>query len=465
MDYKPTIGLEIHAELQTKTKMFCACKNDTNEKRPNMNICPICLGHPGTLPVINKEAVKQVLKVGVALGGKLADDSTFDRKNYFYPDIPKGYQISQYKQPLVAGGKLNDINITRVHLEEDTARSSHIGDYSLVDFNRAGVPLMELVTEPEMHSGAEVAKFGKELRTLLQYLDVSFADMEKGEMRLEANVSVSDSDKLGTKVEIKNLNSFNSADRGVEFEIKRQIALLEKGEKVIQETRGWDENRQETFSQRAKEDSHDYRYFPDPDLPKLKLSTAKDLNDQLLRSELKETPAEKRNRFKKDYNIKDSDIEFYILNVAPATLFEEATRFMLDKKDFQLLSNYIVSDLSSLGKMGLVINAKYLADLIAMLVSGQISSRGAKDILNKMAENKEDPKTIAEKEDLFQKSNKEDLLKIANDIITQNREVVLEYKNGKISALQFLIGQGMKATQGSANPQTLKTIFEELIAK
>lgn len=469
MEYKPTIGLEIHAELRTKTKMFCSCKNDTNEKRPNVNICSICMGHPGTLPIINFEAVKCVLKVGLAVGGKLADFSEFDRKNYFYPDIPKGYQISQYKYPLVSGGELLGIRITRIHLEEDTAKSFHdAGDsssdkYSLLDFNRAGVPLMELVTEPVMHSSGEVVRFGEELQLLLQYLGVAEANMEKGEMRLEANISVSNTSEFGTKVEVKNLNSFRSAERAIECEIKRQIEVLDSGQKVKQETRGWDDKKQTTFSQRSKEDSHDYRYFPDPDLPKIKLSQIKELEEKALRGELKETPKEKRERLKKDYCLKENDINFYVSNTKSGVLFEEAASHLTDKKDFQLLSNYIVSDIAGLGEKGLSISGKHLAALISMFVSGEVSSRGAKDILGKMLESDQDPKIIAEKEGLFQKSNEEELIKIAEDIIKQNREAVLEYKNGKISALQFLIGQGMKATKGSANPQVLREVFEKLL--
>jgi len=483
INWKPTIGLEIHAELRTKTKMFCSCKNDADEKRPNVNICPICMGHPGTLPVINKGAVKHVLKVGLSVGGKLADFSEFDRKNYFYPDIPKGYQISQYKHPLVSGGELLGVGITRVHLEEDTARSAHLsggdsekldnGDYSLLDFNRAGVPLMELVTEPVMHSSSEVVKFGEELQLLLQYLGVAEANMEKGEMRLEANISIaplrSDLEKspkgqtLGTKVEVKNLNSFRSAERAIEYEIKRQAELLEGGGKINQETRGWDDKKQVTFSQRSKEDSHDYRYFPDPDLPKLKLSEIEEFSEKTLRQEIKETPKEKRERFKALYNIKESDIGFYISNKKLGAMFEEAASNLADKKDFQLLSNFIVSDIASFGEGGLSINSKHLATLISMFASGEVSSRGAKDILVKMPDSNQDPKTIAEKEGLFQKSNEEELIKIANGIIDQNKEAVLEYKNGKISALQFLIGQGMKATKGSANPQILTGVFEKLL--
>ena len=466
MEYKPTIGLEIHAELKTKTKMFCACKNDTDEKRPNVNICPVCMGHPGTLPVINKEAVKSVLKVGLAVGGKLADFTEFDRKNYFYPDIPKGYQISQYKHPLVSGGELLGVKITRIHLEEDTARSSHEtkDESSLVDFNRAGVPLMELVTEPVMHSAEEVVKFGQELQLLLQYLGVAEANMEKGEMRLEANISLSKDQSLGTKVEIKNLNSFRSAERAIEYEIKRQTEILEGGEKIVQETRGWDDKKQITFSQRSKEDSHDYRYFPDPDLPELKLSEIEGFKEEILRKEQKETPKEKRERFKKDYDLKNSDINFYISNPQLGTLFEEASTG-LNRENFQLLSNYIVSDIASFGEKGISINNRHLSELILMVANGEISSRGAKDILVKIIETGEDPKIIAKREGLFQKSNEEELVKVANKIILENQNVVLEYKNGKNSALQFLIGQSMKATGGSANPQKLKDIFEKLLSK
>src|SRR5574343_632370 len=254
-EYYTTIGLEIHAELKTNSKMFCGCKNNPDEKTPNTNICPVCMAHPGTLPVINAEAVKSVVKVGLALGANIADFTEFDRKNYFYPDIPKSYQISQYKYPIVSGGELNGVKITRVHLEEDTATSKHDrGNFSLIDFNRAGVPLMELVTEPVIHSSREAGDFGRELQLLLKYLEVSEANMEKGQMRVELNISVSDDpNKFGTKVEVKNINSFRSAERAGEYEVKRRIALLEKGEgdKIVQETRGWDESKQATFSQRS----------------------------------------------------------------------------------------------------------------------------------------------------------------------------------------------------------------------
>lgn len=281
--YTPTIGLEIHAELKTLSKMFCGCKNDPDCETPNTNVCPICMGHPGTMPYPNKEAIKHVLKVGLAVGGTLADFTEFDRKNYFYPDIPKGYQISQYKYPLISGGKIKDVELTRIHLEEDTAKSSHdTGDYSLVDFNRSSLPLMELVTEPVMHDAKTAGDFAKELQLLLRYLGASEANMEKGQMRVEANISISaDPAKLGTKVEVKNINSFKSVEKAIEYEIARHEALLEAGEKIAQETRGFDESTGKTFSQRSKEDAHDYRYFPEPDIPKFFLKEIPDLRRRI----------------------------------------------------------------------------------------------------------------------------------------------------------------------------------------
>lgn len=470
--YKATIGLEIHAEMKTNTKMFCSCKNDTEEKNPNVNICPICTGQPGTLPVINRQAVKNVLKMGVALGSKLADFTEWDRKNYFYPDIPKGYQISQYKYPLVSGGKLNGINITRIHLEEDTAKSSHDqGDFSLVDFNRAGVPLMELVTEPELHSGKESADFARELQLLLQYLGVGDANMEKGEMRIEANISVSTTDKLGTKVEVKNINSFKAVEKAVAYEIERHIQVLEGGGKIVQETRGWNEDKQATFSQRLKEDSHDYRYFPDPDLPKMKISEIPEFSVENLQKELPELPWQKRERYEKDYGIKAVDVEIFTRPGIISTFFEKVCEdFSGDKNLVKLASNYIISDLLGLMKSADVDNLgkiedKDFANLIKMVADSKISSRGAKDILKMMLEKGGNPEEIADKEGLIQKSDLGELEKIAEQIIIDNPKVVADYKAGKEVALMSLVGQGMKVTKGSANPQVLKEVFLKLLVK
>jgi len=305
MTYRPTIGLEIHAELNTRTKMFCDSVNNPDENRPNVNICPVCMAHPGTLPVINRDAVRHILRIGSAIGGKLADFSEFDRKSYFYPDIPKGYQISQYEYPLVKGGELAGVAITRVHLEEDTARSTHSNGKSLVDFNRAGIPLMELVTEPVLHDAEMAGRFARELQLLLRTLGASEANLEKGEMRIEANISVSNKEgRYGTKVEVKNINSFRSVERAIAFEIKRQIDLLEGGGKVVQETRGWDEAKQVTFHQRFKEGSADYRYFPEPDLPKLSISEIPEFSSESMEKTLPELPWDRRNRYVHTYALK-----------------------------------------------------------------------------------------------------------------------------------------------------------------
>lgn len=461
--YKPTIGLEIHAELKTQTKMFCNSKNDPDEKRPNVNICPVCMAEPGTLPVINKEAVRHVLRVGKALGGTIADFTEFDRKNYFYPDIPKGYQISQYKYPLVSGGSLNGVVITRVHLEEDTARSQHDkgDDASLVDFNRAGIPLMELVTEPVVTSAKEAGAFARELQLLLRYLGASEANMEKGEMRVEANVSVSKTGERGTKVEVKNINSFRAVERAIEYEIRRQSEALERGGKIVQETRGWNEGKQETFSQRVKEGAADYRYFPDPDLPKLKLSEIEEFQDITV----PELPWEKRARYKKEYGIKNEDIESFVTNDTLALFFENVIAEMgTDAKEkIKLASNYITSDIAGLiEKSGgtFQMSPEAFAEVIRMADSGEISSRGAKDILAELLTKGGDAKEIAERKGLLQKSDEGELGAMIEKILRENPDAVAGYKKGKLNLLQFLIGQAMRESQGSANPQVLKKLFE-----
>jgi aspartyl-tRNA(Asn)/glutamyl-tRNA(Gln) amidotransferase subunit B len=470
--YRVTIGLEIHAELRTQTKMFCDSKNDPDEKRPNVNICPICMGHPGTLPVINKEAVKQVLRIGVAVGGTIADFTEFDRKNYFYPDIPKGYQISQYKHPLVLGGSINGVKLTRIHLEEDTARSSHdTTDFSLVDFNRAGVPLMEMVTEPVIHSAEEAVSFAKELQLLLQYTGVSEANMEKGEMRVEVNISVSDSDKFGTKVEIKNLNSFRAAERAIAHEIARHVEVIERGEKIVQETRGWDETKQKTFSQRSKENAHDYRYFPDPDLPKLQLSEIPEFSVENLRKSLPELPWEKRARFEKILNTNKKYADFLVDNPNYAHYFESAIIGVEnDKKIVELTSNYLISDILGIAikqnlsdsetKIG-ELTPQNFATIMKMIMSGELSSRGAKDLIAEILVSGKEARAVAQEKNLIQKSDTGELMAIIVKIISENKKVVDEYKAGKTASLQFLIGQAMKATKGSANPEMLKKIFLE----
>ena len=466
--YYTTIGLEIHAELKTKSKMFCGCPNNPDEKIPNTNICEVCTAQPGTLPVINKQAVLSVIKVGLALGSKIADFTEFDRKNYFYPDIPKAYQISQYKNPIVLGGELNGVKITRVHLEEDTATSKHDrGNYSLVDFNRAGVPLMELVTEPVIHSAKEAGDFGKELQLLLRYLDVSEANMEKGQMRVELNISVSDNpEKLGTKVEVKNINSFRAVERAALYEIERMTSLLEagKGDEIVQETRGWDESKQQTFSQRKKENANDYRYFPDPDLPKLFLSKIFDIDD--IKKNLPELPKDKRIRYKNDYELKDEDIESYVTDRELGNWFEEVASKLKDKEKVRIASNYITSDFLGLKKTNLDIKlpkTSNFVELIEMISLNQISSRSAKDILAMIVVEDNSPMEIAKAKDLLQKNDEGQLKEVILKIIKDNPKVVETYKSGKENAIMSLVGQVMKETSGSANPQLALKLLKELI--
>lgn len=466
--YYTTIGLEIHAELKTETKMFCNSKNDPDEQRPNVNICPVCMAHPGTLPVINRKAVESVVKVGLAVGGTIADFTEFDRKNYFYPDIPKGYQISQYKYPIVSGGELAGVKITRVHLEEDTANSKHDkGDYSLVDFNRAGVPLMELVTEPVIHSAEEVGKFAKEFQLLLRYLGVSEANMEKGEMRVEVNISVSaDPDTLGTPVEVKNIGSFSSAMRAAEYETKRMTALLEegKGDEIVKETRGWDDVKQKTVSQRRKEYSHDYRYFPDPDLPKLKLSEVFNIED--MKKALPELPWERRARLK-NFGIKDEDVESYVVDESLGSYFEKVIEDFAENRDLVVLaSNYITSDLVGLRKASTdakMPEHKSFAKLITLVKDSKLTSRAAKDILAIMAVSGGDPEIIAEEKGMFQKNDEGAIKTLAEQVIASNPKVVADYKSGKQNALMSLVGQIMKESKGSANPAIAKQILEDLL--
>jgi aspartyl-tRNA(Asn)/glutamyl-tRNA(Gln) amidotransferase subunit B len=471
--YYFTIGLEIHAELATQTKMFCSCKNNPDEDKPNVNICPVCMAHPGALPVINKKAIEHVIKVGLALDGKIADFSEFDRKNYFYPDIPKGYQLSQLKYPIVSGGHLTGIDITRVHLEEDTANNKHDrGDFSLIDFNRAGVPLMELVTEATTFEEAIEAakgatKFAKEFQLLLWYLGVSEANMEKGEMRVEANISVSkEKGKLGTKVEVKNLNSFRSVERAIMYEYTRMMELHEEDKEgeIVQETRGWDDGKQKTFSQRKKESSEDYRYFPDPDLPKLKLHEAFDL--EKMRQDLPELPEAKRARYKKDFGIKDEDIEVYINDPELGAWFEEIAKILGDKNTIKTASNYIVTDFMGLKKANLDIrcpSVKNFAELISLVSDSKISSRAAKDILALIVGSDASPLQIATDKNLLQSNDEGTLKAIVQKTITENPEVVATYKAGKENAIMSFVGKIIKESNGSANPQIVIKLLKEML--
>ncbi len=496
MKYEPVIGLEIHAELKTKTKMFCASKNDPDEKHPNINICPVCTGQPGTLPVINKEAVNKVIKVGLALESKISEITKWDRKNYFYPDLPKGYQISQYDEPICLGGTLSvpishaerggkKIRITRIHLEEDTGRLIHFGHigHSLIDFNRAGVPLMELVTEPDLSSGEEASAFAQELQLILRYLEVSDANMEKGQMRVEANVSLmsAGSKEYGTKVEVKNLNSFKAVRDAIDYEIKRQTKILKDRKKVIQETRGWNEDKVETFSQRVKEESHDYRYFPEPDLPPLKIDF--EMVDKF-KSALPELPYLKRSRFSKEYGLTSSQINILVGSKKLAGFFENITseflnfdkegpdpHFVENEKQelFNLSANYLLSDFLGLLNEApadiddIRIDAENFAQWISLIHRQVITSRTAKDVLKEMWATGKDPSLIIKEKDLLQVKDDSKLEDIAKKVISQNDMAVSDYKKGKTASLQFLVGQVMRETRGKANPETIFDILKKLL--
>jgi aspartyl-tRNA(Asn)/glutamyl-tRNA(Gln) amidotransferase subunit B len=478
MKYIPIIGLEIHIQLKTKTKMFCSCENDPFEKHPNINICPICLGHPGVLPVINKEAIKKVIKTGLALNCKVSEFSKFERKNYFYPDLPKGYQISQYKTPLCQNGFLGidgkKIRIRRIHLEEDTGKLLHFKNYSLVDFNRAGIPLMELVTEPDLRSEKEARKFAEELQLILRYLDVSDADMEKGQMRIEANISLTKKEgKFGTKVEIKNLNSFKALEEALSFEIKRQKRILESGKKVIQETRGWNDFKKKTFSQRIKEVEKDYRYFPEPDLPPLHIT--KEILDEI-KKEIPELPFQKRKRFLREYELDEKSIEIFVKNRELSEFFEKVVSEFdpgLEREKLlrliNLAKNYILSDLLGILKEASISNEDFLitpenfAQFIELIEKGKISSKIAKEILSEMFKTGADPSHIIEEKDWTLISEKEKIEKIVKGVILKNQKAVLDYKKGKKGALQFLIGQVMKETKGKADPKITKEILTRFL--
>lgn len=466
--YYLTIGLEIHAELKTETKMFSRALNNPDEEHPNQNIDPVSVAHPGTLPVINKKALEHMIRIGLAVDGTIANFTEFDRKNYFYPDIPKGYQISQYKHPIVSGGSLAGVTLTRIHLEEDTGTNKHGEGYSLVDFNRAGVPLAELVTEPVIHSPEQVAEFAKEFQLLLRTLGAGDANLQKGEMRVEVNLSVStDPYKFGTKVEVKNIGSFKAAEAAARYELERHIALLEDGEgdKIVQETRGWDEDKQITVSQRSKENSEDYRYFPEPDLPKLYLHEMFDLEQ--MRSELPELPWEKRKRLRQ-FGIKDADIEILISDMEIAPIFEFVAHTDPENKELLIKSsNYLCSDLigyRSNVESFIYPNKESFLALMRMVLANEINSRAAKDILLILCTEGGDPKTIAEEKGMLQQSDVESIKHMVQKIIHEHQSVAEDYMSGNENSLKFLMGQVMKESKGTVNPQIAMDILKEILS-
>ncbi len=487
--YEPTIGMEVHAELKTRSKMFCRCANGLGqESEPNVHICHVCTGQPGALPVPNKAAIEAVQKVGLALNCALRFHSKFDRKNYFYPDLPKGYQISQFDEPFCEAGTMEIdgkmFNITRIHLEEDTGKLTHPDgvDYTLVDYNRAGVPLMELVTEPDFSTAKDARAFCQKLRQILRYLDVSDADMEKGQMRCEVNISlhIVGADRLsGTKVEVKNINSFKSVERAIEFEIKRQTEMLENGEKIVQETRGWDENRNATVSQRKKESAHDYRYFPEPDIPPFDF-TPDDI--KRLKESLPELPDAKRARFMTQFGLRDADAEIITEDKDVAGYFEAVVTELGALRDggetkaelaklVKLAANYFLTEvrkhLAEAGKAisELAITPENYAEFIAIVADGQINSSAAQTVLAEMYHGEDnDPSHIIERLNLAQMSDTGELETIVETVLLANAQSITDFKAGKQNALQYLVGQVMKETKGKANPGIVKEILMKKLA-
>ncbi len=503
MKYDIIIGLEIHSEIKTNSKMFCSCPNKALQKEPNFLVCPICLGHPGTLPLINQEAIDKVILLGLALDCQINRTSKFDRKNYFYPDLAKGYQISQYDLPIAYHGFLEinkqKIEITRIHLEEDTAKLIHPQgkNYTLADFNRSGVPLLELVTEPVIRDSISARIFCQTLQQILQYLQISSANMEKGEMRLEANVSLQKKNswyrnnkgqikalgenKINNKVELKNINSFKSLEKAINYEIKRQEALLDKNEEVLPETRGYNEKNGETFRQRIKESSADYRYFPEPDIKPLKISSEK--IDEI-KKKIIELPHKKRERFIDEYGIKPELVDLIIENRDISNWFEMVISELRewissigqswenqDKKLIKMTANWMINDLLKLIKKdktnikNIKINPENFAELISLIHQEKINNNSAQKILNIMYKNSGDPSNIMEEKGLEQKieENLDSLERIIKDIFKEFPEQIKDYKNGKETLLQFFIGKIMAKTKGKHKATTIIDLIKKII--
>lgn len=484
MRYNVTIGMEVHAELKTASKMFCACKNGLGlEQEPNIHICPVCTGQPGTLPVPNRQAIEMVQRIGLALNCTINRHSKFDRKNYFYPDIPKGYQISQYDEPFCEHGTIlvngKSFRITRIHLEEDTGKSLHPAgaDYTLVDFNRAGVALMELVTEADFENGKDTRAFCQKLRQTLRYLDASDADMEKGQMRCEVNLSLypEGADRLsGTKVEVKNLNSFKTVERAIDFEIKRQTEILEEGKKVVQETRGWDEARGETVSQRKKESAHDYRYFPEPDIPPFDFSEEYIAG---LRRTLPELPDAKAERFVNEYQLPVADVVILTEEKEFSAYFEEVASELADKKAsgemqaeipraVKLAANYMLTEIRKhLSERGektkdIPFTPENYAEFISLIADKKINSSAAQSVLAEMYQGGDnDPSHIVSRLNLAQVSDTGELEGVVDGVLAANAKSVADFQAGKENAFQYLIGQVMKETKGKANPEVVATLL------
>lgn len=480
--YQPVIGLEVHAALETRSKMFCDCPVvDSTTGKPNSAVCPVCSGMPGVLPVANRGAIEYALRVALALECEISLTSIFARKSYFYPDLPKGYQISQYEQPLAVNGKLRietsqgeeTIRVRRVHIEEDTGKLTHVHQdgehYSLVDLNRSGVPLLEIVSEPDLHSAEAVRAYAMELRGILRYLGVNSGDLEKGTFRIEPNISLRPvgSQEFGTRVEIKNLNSFRALEHGVAYEIERQSALLDAGQAVIQQTLGWDVDNQVTVPQRSKEDAEDYRYFPEPDLPPLVI-------EEEWLTEIKtgqpELPHQKRSRFQQEYELSAYYAQVLTAERNIADFFEGTVKVAQDIPA-KLIANWITGDLfgllkqQNLGIGDTALTPEGMAELVQMVSAGEINQNTAKSILGEMLETCCSPRDIVEKQGLKQISDPGEVARLVQDVLAQNPAELASYLQGKDTLKQWFFGQVMRAGRGKANPQVVQAELERQLSE
>jgi aspartyl-tRNA(Asn)/glutamyl-tRNA(Gln) amidotransferase subunit B len=473
MDYETVIGLEVHTQLLTKSKMFCGCSADYASAPPNTHVCPICLGMPGVLPVINEKAIEFTVMTALALNSDIPEYTKFDRKNYFYPDLMKGYQISQYDAPLGKGGWLTigqnctskRINITRVHLEEDTAKLRHKGSHSLIDVNRAGVPLMEIVSEPEMSSAAEARDYLIKLRSILRYLGVSTGNMEEGSFRCDANISIRppNTRELLPKAEVKNMNSFRAVYLAMEYEAKRQRNVLEDGGELVQETRGWIDETGVTVTQRTKEYANDYRYFPEPDLPPLVLDRAW---IEEIRARLPELPEARRDRFVSEYGLSSYDAGILTGSRAMADYFEDCVKLM-DPGKAKTTCNWLLGDFSRLLNATNIeiedarIGPRHLSEMLVMVDNGTISGPAAKAVLEEMFHSGRSAGQVVAEKGLSQISDADEIREVIKQVIASNSAAVADYASGKQQAITFIIGQVMKATRGRANAGVVRDIIRE----
>lgn len=472
--YETVIGLEVHVELHTNTKIFCGCATSFGAP-PNSNTCPVCLGHPGVLPVLNRQAVDYAIKASLALNCEISMDTKFDRKNYFYPDSPKAYQISQFDKPvgqngwieIEVEGKTKRIGITRLHLEEDAGKLVHMdgSNASLVDFNRVGTPLLEIVSEPDIRTPEEARAYLEKLRTIMLYCDVSDVKMEEGSMRCDANISIRPwgQEQFGTRIELKNMNSFRGVQRGLEHEEWRQAEALDSGEEIVQETRRWDENLGKTISMRSKEEAHDYRYFPDPDLVSISIDEAW---LERIRSSIPELPDARKARYTNDYGLSGYDAEVIIASMQLADLFEETLQYTKDAKQ---AANWIMGDLlgylnaNNLEIQDVALTGQSLGEMIGLIENGTISSKIAKTVFKSMLESGKSPKQIVEEQGLVQISDEGAIKAIVIQVIENNPKSVADYKAGNAKAIGFIVGQVMKETKGKANPGLVNKLIVEVL--